>query len=169
MKLGFGKGKARDKRRDGYSHIPDSVESGSFPRESHEPDATASGAQPGPSGQSRSRRLQEAEGLRAQANKKGQERAELREQAQKARELGESSLAKTLTKLAKKCWNAMKRLNRKAADIFYKGRSWRVGPRAWAAEHIRLVFLGVPVLNWVRLSSYLSGLHCLSAYSNILD
>ena len=149
MKFAFGKGKARDERRDGYSRIPDPDESGSFPHESHEPatqDATASGAQPGPSGQSRSRRLQEAEGLRTQAHKKGEERAELREQAQKARELGESSLAKTLTKLAKKCWNAMKRLNREAANIFYKGRSWRVGPRARAAKHICLVFLGISSL-----------------------
>lgn len=149
MKFAFGKGKARDERRDGYSRIPDPDELGSFPHESHEPatqDATASGAQPGPSGQSRSRRLQEAEGLRTQAHKKGEERAELREQAQKARELGESSLAKTLTKLAKKCWNAMKRFNREAANIFYKGRSWRVGPRARVAEHICLVFLGISSL-----------------------
>ncbi|KAF8274569.1 hypothetical protein EI94DRAFT_1713743 [Lactarius quietus] len=71
---------------------------------------------------SRSRRLEEAENLRVQARKKGEERDELREQAQKARELGESSLAETLMKLAKKCWNAMKRLNRAAANIFYKVR-----------------------------------------------
>jgi hypothetical protein len=149
MKFGKGKGKAKDERRDGYSHIPDPDESGSVPHETHElvaQDATASGAQPGPSGQSRTRRLQEAEKLRAQARQKGEERNELREQAQKARELGESSLAETLMKLAKKCWNAMKRLNGEAANIFYKGGSWRVG-----AEYICLDdLLGFPVLNWVR-------------------
>lgn len=138
-KFGKGKGKAKDERRDGYSHIPDPDESGSVPHESHAPvaqDAAVSGAQPGPSGQSRSRGLQEAEKLREQAHKKGEERNELREQAQKARELGDSSLAKTLMKLAKNCWNAMKRLNREAANLFYKGGSWRVGPRA--AENIYL-------------------------------
>jgi hypothetical protein len=149
MKFGKGKGKAKDERRDGYLPIRDEDESGSSPHETHElvaQDATASGAQPGPSGQSRTRRLQEAEKLRAQARQKGEERNELREQAQKARELGESSLAETLMKLAKKCWNAMKRFNGEAANIFYKGGSWRAG-----AEYICLDdLLGFPVLNWVR-------------------
>ncbi|KAN0133989.1 hypothetical protein V8E53_008207 [Lactarius tabidus] len=118
MKFGKGKGKAKNERRDGYSHIPD--ESGSVPHESHEPvaqDATASGAQPGPSGQSRSRRLQEAEKLRARAHKKGEERNELR---QKAQELGDSSPAKRLMKLAKNCWYAMKWFHQRASDLFYK-------------------------------------------------
>jgi hypothetical protein len=132
MKFGKGKSKAKDERRDGYSHIPDPDESGSVPHETHEPvaqDATASGAQPGPSGQSRSRRLQEAERLRARAHKKGEERNELREQAQNARESGDSSLAKRLTKRVKKFWHAIKRLHQKASDLFYKCRSWRVGPK----------------------------------------
>jgi hypothetical protein len=138
MKFGKGKGKAKD---EGYSRIPDPEESGSIPHESHElvaQDVTASGAQPGPSGQSRSRRLQEADKLREQAHKKGEERDELQEQAQKARELGEFSLAETLMKLAKNCWYAMKRLHRGASDLFDKGGSWQVGPRV--VEHIRLVF-----------------------------
>jgi hypothetical protein len=138
MKFGKGKGKAKD---EGYSRIPDPEESGSIPHESHElvaQDVTASGAQPGPSGQSRSRKLQEADKLREQAHKKDEERKELRKQAKKARDLGESSLAKTLKTLAKDCWHAIKRLHQRASDLFYKGGSWRVGPRA--AEHIRLVF-----------------------------
>jgi hypothetical protein len=161
MKFGKGKGKAKDERRDGYSPIPDPEESGSFPHESHElvaQDATASGAQPGPSGQSKSRRLREAEKRREQAHKKDEERKELQGQTQKARKSGDSSLAKRLVKRAKKCWHAVKRLHQRASDLFYKGRSWRVGPRA--AEHIRLVFQsGIGYGD----SSWLSGLHGLSA------
>ncbi len=126
-------GKARDEGRGDYSPIPD--DSDSSPRESHElaedvtQAVTPSGSQPGPSGQSRSRKLEKPKNLRARADKKREEREELREQAQKADEQGESSLAKTLRKLAKKCWNAMKRFNWKAANLFFKGGWWRVGPR----------------------------------------
>ena len=82
---------------------------------------TASDTQACPSGHSRSKRLEEAENLRARARRKGEEREELLEQAQNARALGESSLAKTLTGLARICWNAVKWLNRKAASVIYRG------------------------------------------------
>ncbi|KAN0133990.1 hypothetical protein V8E53_008208 [Lactarius tabidus] len=132
MKFGKGKGKAKDKRRDGYSHILDLDESGSFPHESHElvaQDATASGAQPGPSGQSKSRKLQEAEKLREQAHKKEEKGNEFEEQAQKARKSGSRAKLKRLMKLATNCWDAMKRLHQKASDLFYKVyNNWNAKP-----------------------------------------
>jgi hypothetical protein len=148
MKFGKGKGKAKDERRDGYSHIPNPDESGSVPHESHEPvaqDATASGAQPGPSGQSKPRGLRQAEKERARAHKKDEERKEIREQAQNARDSGDSSLAKRLTKRVKKYWHTIKRIHQRASDLFYKCGSWRVGHKA--AEHI---YLGFSVFNRVR-------------------
>jgi hypothetical protein len=129
MKFSFRPGKAKDEGKGDYSRIPDNS-----PQESHElagdiarAVTTSGAAQPGPSGHSRSRRLEEAENLRARARKKGKEREELLEQAQKARASGASNLAKTLTKVAKMCWNAMKWLNRKAGRAIYRGGWWRVG------------------------------------------
>ncbi len=127
-----GKNKARDDGRGDYSRIQDSPEA-----ESHElagdiaQRASASGTQAGPSGLSSSRELENAENLRQQARKKGEERAEFHEHAQDARALGLFDLAKVLMKLAKKCWKAMKWLNRQAADIIFicECRRIQVGPR----------------------------------------
>ncbi|KAH9083570.1 hypothetical protein EDB83DRAFT_28216 [Lactarius deliciosus] len=139
------KGKARDEQRGDYSRISDDEDSPL--QESHElavditQDATASGAQPGPSGhsESRSRKLKNAENLREQARKKGEEREELLGQAQNAREQGDSILERALMELANICRNMMMRLNREAGNIIFRVMNWNAKP-----GKVNLRFLHVP-------------------------
>jgi|SRR6266702_2097902 len=143
------RGEARDERRGNYSRIPDG--SDSYPHESREPAGNiaqavvpASSAQPGPSGQSGSRELDNAENLRLQARKQGEKRAELLERAQKALESGNFRLWEKLKRLAAKCLKAMVKFNKKAKEIIFRGKSqWRwVGPRAGRATECVFGFPG---------------------------
>ncbi|KAH9047910.1 hypothetical protein EDB84DRAFT_396384 [Lactarius hengduanensis] len=143
------KGKARGEQRGDYSRISDDEDSP--PQESHElaediaQDVTASGSQPGPSGRSRSKKLEKAENLkkaenlREQARKKGEEEDELREQAQNAREQGDSILEKALMELANICRNIMMRLNWEAGNIIFRVMNWNAKP-----GRVNLRFLHVP-------------------------
>ncbi|KAH9061241.1 hypothetical protein EDB87DRAFT_1682671 [Lactarius vividus] len=120
-----GRGGARDERRSDYSRIPDGTDS--YPHESHEPAedisqaaVPPSGAQPGPSGGSGSRELDNAESLRLKARKQGEKRAKLLERAQKAFESGNFHLWEKLKKLAEKCLKAMEKFNKKAKEIIFR-------------------------------------------------
>ena len=113
-----GRGGARNERRS-YSRIPHN--SDSPPHESHE--LAGASAQPGPSGLSESRELDNAENLRLRAREQGEKRAKLLEQAQEALDSGNFSLWQKLRRLAEKCWKAMVKFNKIAAEIFFRGKS----------------------------------------------
>jgi len=119
-----GRGGASDERRSDYSRIPG--RSDSYPLESPETAGEAqaavpgSSAQPGPSGQSGSRELDGAESLRLRAREQGERGTKLLEQAQEAKEAGNFTLWKKLKKLAKKCFKAMVKFHKIAADIIFE-------------------------------------------------